>query len=223
MTPTPWQSDAYSKQRSDRGASRLGATTSDALASQSTMMGVVTFDEVDEWDDSDTEIEDFEPFLPRRRRLGWRSRLVALTAALSMLAIPLYNVIDGASPQVADNGLEVCRFDYCIIEQRVRDEGLGNAMARMAASVVPDSEVQSFVDAMVRVVGGPDISASVVDELPGDLGGRYSPATRTIEIDRPATVWLIAHEVAHSVSTGHGDDFQRTLIELGAFFDGNSG
>lgn len=186
-------------------------------------MGVVEFDEIDQRPDDDAdEIDDFEPFLPRRPRVGWKVRVVALAAALSMLAIPLYNVIDGASPQIADNGLEVCRIDYCLIEQRVRDAGLGNVMVGMAASVVPDSDVQSFVDAMVRVVGGPDLAAFVVDELPGDLGGRYSPATRTIEIDRPATVWLIAHEVAHSVSTGHGEEFQETLIELGEFFESSS-
>lgn len=181
-------------------------------------MGVVEFDEIDQQRDSDEEPGDFEPFLPTRSRMGWKVRLVALTAALSMLAIPLYNVIDGASPQIADNGLEVCRIDYCLIEQRVRAAGLGDVMVGMAASVVPDSEVQSFVDTMVGVVGGPDIAAFVVDELPGDLGGRYSPAARSIEIDRPATVWLIAHEVAHSVSTGHGEEFQETLIELGEFF-----
>ena len=72
---------------------------------------------------------------------------------------------------------------------------------------------------MVDVVGGPDVQATVVDDLPGDLGGRYSPAARTIEIDRPATLWLIAHEVAHSVSSGHGEEFQQALIQLGMFFD----
>ena len=180
------------------------------------------FDEIERESDGADEIDDFEPYVSTRSRLGWKVRVVALAAAMSMLAIPLYNVIDGASPQIADNGLEVCRIDYCLIEERVRSAGLGDVMVGMAASVVPDPEVQSFVDVMVIVVGGPDITASVVDELPGDLGGRYSPATRRIEIDRPATVWLIAHEVAHSVSTGHGEEFQETLIELAEFFESRS-
>ena len=163
--------------------------------------------------------QEFEPYVQNRRGLSWRGRLVAIIAALSMLAIPLYNVVEGSSPQIADNGLEVCQVDYCVVEQRVRAEGLGRVMVRMASSVVPDTEVQSFVDMMVDVVGGPDVQATVVDDLPGDLGGRYSPAARTIEIDRPATLWLIAHEVAHSVSSGHGEKFQQALIQLGMFFD----
>jgi hypothetical protein len=184
--------------------------------------GAVTFDESEEFD---WDVEEWEaiPEAPVVRRLiptSWR--IVGALAALSMLVIPLLNVIDARTPQVADNGLEVCRFDYCVVERHIVDAGLGMTMAEMSARIVPDSDVQSFVDAMLDVVGGPDVRAEVVDELPGDLGGRYSQASRLIQIDRPATVWVIAHEVAHTVSSGHDDEFQETLADLARFFDDNA-
>ena len=110
-----------------------------------------------------------------------------------------------------------------IREQDVIDVGLGRTMAEMSSIIVPDAEVQSYVDAMIDVVGGPSVTAEVVDELPGDLGGRYSAAERLIQIDRPATVWIIAHEVAHTVSTGHDEEFQETLVQLGRFFERSTG
>lgn len=193
----------------------------------------VTFDESDEFDsdveardDQDWENDDWEPTSIdpiQRRPLPTSWRVVGILAALSMLAIPLFNLIDARTPQIADNGLEVCRFDYCIVERYVVDAGLGRTMAEMSSIIVADADVQSFVDAMIDVVGGPSVTAQVVDELPGDLGGRYSPAERLIQIDRPATVWIIAHEVAHTVSQGHGEEFQETLVELGRFFERSAG
>ncbi len=183
--------------------------------------------EVDAWDDQDDwEIDDWEPIGEdpiSSRSLPTSWRVVGILAALSMLAIPLFNLIDARSPQVADNGLEVCRFDYCVVERYVVDAGLGRTMAEMSSIIVPDADVQSFVDAMIDVVGGPSVTAQVVDDLPGDLGGRYVPAERLIQIDRPATVWIIAHEVAHTVSQGHDEEFQETLVELGRFFERSTG
>jgi hypothetical protein len=183
--------------------------------------------EVDGWDDHDDwEVDGWEPISEDpigRRTLPTTWRVMGILAALSMLAIPLFNLIDARSPQIADNGLEVCRFDYCIVERHVVDAGLGRTMAEMSSIIVPDAEVQSFVDAMIDVVGGPSVTAQVVDDLPGDLGGRYSSAERLIQIDRPATVWVIAHEVAHTVSPGHDEDFQETLVELGRFFERSTG
>lgn len=149
-----------------------------------------------------------------RRGLGWGWRIAGLITALSMLALPLWNFIQGSSPQIADNGLEVCSYDYCVVEQEVRDAGLGEVMIRQSGVIVPDREVQSYVDAFSSVIGGPPVVAEVVDDLPGDLGGRYSPSDRLIQIDRPATVWIIAHEVAHSVGSGHDRDFVDALLEL---------
>jgi hypothetical protein len=54
----------------------------------------------------------------------------------------------------------------------------------------------------------------VVDSLEGRLGGVYDPATRSIEIERPARAWTVLHEVAHVMEGGHGQDFQEVLIEL---------
>lgn len=196
-------------------------------------MYLVTFDESDEldseveaWDDQDWEIDDWEPVREdsiSSRNLPTSWRVIGILAALSMLAIPLFNLIDARTPQIADNGLEVCRFDYCIVERHVVDAGLGRTMAEMSSIIVADADVQSYVDAMIDVVGGPSVTAQVVDELPGDLGGRYSPAERLIQIDRPATVWIIAHEVAHTVSSGHDEEFQETLLELGRFFERSTG
>lgn len=182
--------------------------------------------EVDAWDDQDWDVDDWEPVREdeiSRRSLPTSWRIVGILAALSMLAIPLFNLIDARNPQLADNGLEVCRFDYCIVERYVVDAGLGRTMAQMSSTIVPDAEVQSFVDAMIDMVGGPSVTAEVVDDLPGDLGGRYSPAERLIQIDRPATVWVIAHEVAHTVSRGHDEEFRETLVELGRFFVRSAG
>lgn len=172
----------------------------------------------------DTDPADFfaDPFVdeelpedvPARRRLGWGWRIAGFVTALSMLALPVWNVIQGSSPQIADNGLEVCSFDYCVIEEQVRDAGFGEVMIRQSGVIVPDRDVQSYVDAFSAVIDGPPITAEVVDDLPGDLGGRYTPSDRLIQIDRPATVWIIVHEVAHSVGAGHDRDFVDALLEL---------
>ena len=154
-----------------------------------------------------------------RRRLGWGWRVAGIVTALAMLVLPLWNVVQATSPQVADNGLEVCAFDYCIVEEQVREAGYAEVMIRQSGEIVPDREVQSYVDAFTDVVGGPPLTAEVVDDLPGELGGRYTPADRHIQIDRPATVWIIAHEVAHSVGSGHDDDFIQALLELAAHLE----
>jgi hypothetical protein len=182
----------------------------------------VTFDEFEDadWDVEEWETSPPEPIAARRIPASWR--IIGALAALAMFAVPLFNALGARTPQIADNGLEVCRFDYCLVEQHVLEAGLGPVMAEMSAQIVPDAEVQSYVDAMIDVVGGPDVRAEVVDELPGDLGGRYSPASRLIQIDRPATVWVIAHEVAHTVSSGHDEGFRETLVELGRFFETNA-
>lgn len=149
-----------------------------------------------------------------RRHLGWGWRTAGIVTALAMLVLPLWNVVQATSPQVADNGLEVCSYDYCIVEEKVREAGYGEVMIRQSGEIIPDREVQSYVDAFTDVVGGPALTVEVVDDLPGQLGGRYTPVDRHIQIDRPATVWIIAHEVAHSVGSGHDDDFMGALLEL---------
>lgn len=176
--------------------------------------------EVDDWQDEDWEPIPEEPIPSRRIPTSWR--VIGIVAALSLLVIPVLNLIN-AGPRFADNGLEICRFDYCVVERHVFDAGLGSTMTVMSSIIVPDDNVQSVVDELIVVVGGPSVTAVVVDELPGDLGGRYFPSERLIEIDRPANLWVIAHEVAHAVAPGHEDDFMETLVELGRYFERATG
>jgi len=54
----------------------------------------------------------------------------------------------------------------------------------------------------------------VVDRLEARRKGKYDPSTRTIFVERPTQAWIVLHEVAHTVSSGHGEDFQEVVIEL---------
>lgn len=153
-----------------------------------------------------------------RRKLPTSLRIIGVVAALSLLVIPVLNLIN-AGPRFADNGLEICRFDYCVVERHVFDEGLGPTMAVMSSIIIPDDEVLTVVDDMIEFVDGPAVTVEVVEELPGDLGGRYIPAERLIQLDRPVPLWVIAHEVAHTVASGHEDDFVATLVELARAFE----
>ncbi len=175
---------------------------------------------VDDWPEEDWESISERVISRRNLPASWRA--IGILAALSVLVIPVLNLIN-AGPQFADNGLEVCRFDYCVVEQYVFEAGLGPTMAVMSSIVVPEAEVQPWVDEMIGIVGGPSVTAVVIDDLPGDLGGRYITSERLIEIDRPANLWVIAHEVAHAVAPGHEDDFMETLVELGRYFERATG
>jgi len=178
-----------------------------------------------DWDSADWNEDDWglisEEAIPRRQvPRAWR--IVGIVAVLSMLVLPAISLIN-ARPQFADNGLEVCRFDYCLVEEQLLDAGLAGTMVRLSSIIVPDSDVQPVVDELTLVVGGPSVTAVVVDELPGDLGGRYNTSERLIEIDHPASLWVIAHEVAHSVAPGHEDDFVAALVELGRYLERTTG
>lgn len=175
--------------------------------------------QVDDWQDADWESIPDEPI---RRRLPTSWRVIGVVAALSLLVIPVLNLIN-AGPRFADNGLEICRFDYCVVERQVFDAGLGGTVAVMSSIIVPDEDVQSVVDELIAVVGGPAVTVEVVAELPGDLGGRYIASEGLIELDRPVNLWVIAHEVAHAVAPGHEDEFIATLVELARYFDRTTG
>ena len=95
-------------------------------------------------------------------------------------------------------------------------------LAVMSSIIIPDEDVQAYVDGLVGLVGGPAVTVALVDDLPGDLGGRYFPSERLIEIDRPATVWVINHEVAHTVAVGHERDFVETLVGLALHFEAST-
>ena len=65
----------------------------------------------------------------------WRRPLiigVALLTAVAMALVPLYNLVGGGGRAVADNGLEVCGFDYCVVQAEIRSIGLDLAMSRFS-------------------------------------------------------------------------------------------
>lgn len=161
--------------------------------------------------ESPDEIEDdSEPLAP-----PWRRPLLigvaALTAA-AMLLIPMYNVLRGQ--QIADNGLEVCGFDYCVVQDAAIAAGLNEEMSRLANAFLDDEEAAIFASALLDRIGERDVSFSIVDRLDGDIKGQFRPDTRTIVVERPVRAWIIVHEVAHAKAPGHGEDFRRALIDL---------
>ncbi len=168
----------------------------------------------DLWDEE--EPEDDLPGSP-----GWRRGamvVVAVITALSLAAVPLYNVF-GRTPPVSDSGLEICRFDYCMIQERLIDAGLVVVMSRLSTTFLNETEAVALADDIAGFLGVDPVSLIVVDRLEGRLGGVYQPDTRTILIQRPARAWIVAHEMAHVVSAGHGEEFVETLIEISRWLD----
>lgn len=154
--------------------------------------------------------EEHEPLAP-----WWKRPLLigiaALTAA-AMLLVPLYNLIQGQ--QLADNGLEVCGFDYCIVQDAAIAAGLNEEMSRLANTFLSDNEASGLAETLLDRIGERDVSFVVVDQLGGDIKGQFDPSSRTIFVERPVRAWIVVHEVAHAKASGHGEEFQRALIEL---------
>ncbi len=167
------------------------------------------FDEF-ELDAIDEAEEDSQPIAP-----PWRRPLligVATVTAAAMLLIPMYNVLRGQ--QIADNGLEVCGFDYCVVQDAAIAAGLNEEMSRLANTFLDDEEAVILASALLERIGERDVSFSIVDRLDGEIKGQFQPDTRTIVVERPVRAWIIIHEVAHAEAAGHGEDFRRALIEL---------
>ena len=170
---------------------------------------------LDGWESEDEEGEELAP--PSRRRpliIG-----VAIVTAAAMALVPLYNLINGGQRAVADNGLEVCGYDYCIVQQEVRNSGLDLAMSRFSNVYLDDEGATRLADLLVDYLNVPAVSVVVVDQMDGRIEGQYEPATRTILIERPARAWTVLHEVAHAVSAGHGDDFLEAVVDLTSWLD----
>jgi hypothetical protein len=162
----------------------------------------------EEWDSYDDE---HEPPAPP----PWRKPVLIVTAAVTALAmalVPLYNVF--FTRDVADNGLEVCGFDYCVVVEAVTEAGLDLTMSRLSTTFLDDTEAARLTDAATDHLDVASVGLEIVDDLEGRLGGLYDPSTREIRIERPARAWTVLHEVAHTRESGHGDGFQRVLIEL---------
>lgn len=171
----------------------------------------------EEWDLSE---EDFEPLPPP----PWRKPLLIFVAALtaiSMAAVPLYNVFS-ARP-IADNGLEICGFDYCIVQEAMRESGVDLIMSSLANTLLDDEAARALADDAADYLDIGPVDLQVVDDLEGRLGGVYDPATRSILIERPARAWTVLHEVAHAVESGHAEAYQRTLADLARWADERTG
>lgn len=164
-----------------------------------------------DWD-ADEDYEDIEVAGPWRRPLIVGVTVVTLIA---LALIPIYNVVTARS--VADNGLEVCGFDYCIVQEAVQAAGLDLTMSALANTYLDEEEARAFADELVGHLGIEPVGLVVVPDLEGRLGGVYEPETRSISIESPARAWTVLHEVAHAVQSGHGEAFQTIVIELGGW------
>lgn len=177
--------------------------------------------EHDEYDP--TEVENgYEPIEPSRwRRIALM--VVAAVTALAIAAVPIYNLVEARDRPIADNGLEVCGFDYCVIQDMVTAAGLGDTMSRLALTFLNDTEAEQFASDLLAHLGREPVDFEIVDRLDGDISGEYSPDTETIRIERPARAWIVVHEVAHVGTDGHGDEFREALLDLAAWIEQGPG
>ncbi len=164
----------------------------------------------DEWDSDEEEFEAAPP--PRWRRPAVVT--LAIFVALSLAILPLQSLFDGTTPAVSESGLEICGYDYCIVREAVVEAGLDLEMSRLANTLLDDAAALALANELAGYLGVDAIELSVVDDLGGRLGGVYNPSTRSILVERPANAWVVAHEVAHAVAPGHGEEFQRILVDL---------
>ena len=164
----------------------------------------------DDWFDDD--FDDEIPPPPRWRR--WVIVGVAAVVAVALAGTQLWNLVDRGSPPIADNGLEVCGFDYCDVQDAVRAAGLDLEMARLAQTYISEEQALALIDALLDRLGEGPVNVEIVDRLDGRTAGQYSPATRTITLERPVRAWIVVHEVAHVGSLGHGPDFIATLERM---------
>lgn len=165
---------------------------------------------IDEWDFEEEPLEESSPPLWRRRLIIAVSVIVVIAMAL----VPLYNIIDRGQLPVADNGLELCGFDYCIVQEGVRDAGLDLAMSRLTNTYLDDVEAEQLAVALLAHLNEDPVDFVMVDRLDRRISGQYFADTRSIFIERPARAWVVVHEVAHTLAAGHGEDFQAVVIGL---------
>jgi hypothetical protein len=150
----------------------------------------------------------------------WAIWVVAAVTAVALGVIPLINLFDRSQPQIADNGLEVCGFDYCVVQDGMAEAGMDRAMSRLSTVFLNDEDATVLAGQLVAMLGEAPVSVVMVDRLGGQIAGQYDPSTRTILIERQATAWIVAHEVAHVAHGGHGEPFQETLVQLVAALTG---
>ncbi len=154
----------------------------------------------------------------------WRRPLLIAVAALTaaaMIVVPLYNVFFAAS--VADNGLEVCGFDYCVVQDGVREAGLDLTMSRLSNTFLDQADARALANELTDFLGIQSVGLVVVEDLDGRLGGVYDRSERLVSIERPARAWTVLHEVAHAVESGHGREFQAVVIDLASHMEAVGG
>ena len=161
--------------------------------------------------DADADADEIPPSPPWRRYVLMG---VAAVVALAMAGTQLWNLVDRGAPPIADNGLEVCGFDYCDVQDAVRAAGLDLEMARLAQTYIDEETALELIDRLVARLGQPPVDVQIVDRLDGRTAGQYSPGSRTITLERPLRAWIVVHEVAHTAALGHGDDFIEVLERL---------
>ncbi len=162
----------------------------------------------EEWD---LDEDDLEP-MPEP---AWRRPLlivVAAITALALAAVPLYNVV--FTDTTAENGLDVCGFDYCVVQEGVRAAGLDLVMSRLANTFLTEEEARALADELTGHLGVEPVGLVVVQEIDGRIGGVYDPQARRVTIESPARAWTVLHEVAHVVAGGHGEDFIAVVVDL---------
>ena len=92
-------------------------------------------------------------------------------------------------------------------------------MNLLANTYLTDAEAERLASTLVTHLGEAPVRFVIVDHLDGQIRGQYSPSTRTIVVERPASAWIVLHEVAHAMSSGHGENFQVTLVDLTRWLD----
>lgn len=161
-------------------------------------------------DDESGDEDLIEPRVWRR----WVIGVIAAVLVAIMVLGPVSRLIDRARPQYADNGLELCGFDYCTVQTAVRDAGYGPAMARLSSIRLDPGEAQRLADQLVELIDQAEVTVAVVDTLPGNTAGRYDAKARVVEVEEPIWAWVVVHEVAHTRAAGHGEAFEAALLAL---------
>lgn len=145
---------------------------------------------------------------------------IGVLVAAAMLAGPVWNTFDRANPPLSDSGLELCGFDYCVVQDAVREAGLGVTMSRLANSYLDEADARGFATDLLAYLGEEAVSVEVVD---GRIAGQYRGTERLILLERPVRAWIVLHEVAHVVASGHGEVFQEAIIDLARHVETTSG
>lgn len=175
------------------------------------------------WSEEDLwDVEPDPPPPPPR----WRRRVitaVGVLVAAAMLAGPVWNIFDRANPPLSDSGLELCGFDYCIVQDAVREAGFSVTMSRLANTYVDEEDARGFASELLAYLGEESVTVEVVDQLDGRIAGQYQGADRLILLERPVRAWIVLHEVAHVVASGHGEIFQESIIDLARYVEEASG